>query len=254
MIFILATKRSGHHAFVEWVCNGIEGGWNYFNNCGFIDQEIRFLEQRSSDNNDFSSPLTKSTIHKFVYPTVFSFENKTKEYFLNNFIFNTVAEAGDDVKTVVFLRDPFNSFSSLCKYVESNPNKSNQIHAFISSWISLSREFLDEGSESQFVPVFYNEFLVNEHYRENIANILGIKNNAINDGLSTFGGGGNTMFGDAKTYLPSIEILESRWEKLKAPEDFGFYLSDEFVSAAKVFCESVGRLDLFDEPMNNFIS
>lgn len=47
---IYATKRSGHHAFIEWMCNGLKGEWLYLNNLSFYDGELCFSKAVTSLN------------------------------------------------------------------------------------------------------------------------------------------------------------------------------------------------------------
>jgi len=135
--------------------------------------------------------------------------------------------------------------------VERKPEKAHQLGEFVRSWISLANVFMREGVGREGYYVFYNEFVSSLEFREKLSGALSVNNSDLRSDLSTFGGGGNTMFGGSKDYVPNLGELERRWEDLKDPSLLKKSVDVEFFSVAEAFCKHVGRLDLFDRPYAN---
>jgi hypothetical protein len=256
MYFVVATKRSGHHAFIEWLYQSIAGPKVYFNNCNLsiasegisyakvVKEGVRIAEDRFVHFDTLSGLSAK---------LLASSENKTLEWFRERVIENEDFSSLGKIESIIFLRDPFNSFASLCKLVERKPEKFHQLDQFISSWMSLASQFMKEGAALSTANIFYNDFVKSESYRNHWSDYFGLQCRGLNSDLSTFGGGGNTMFGKPKEYAIDTQILESRWQQLDDMSIFRRILSEDFLCIAEQFCKFVDRQDLFDEPFNKVI-
>lgn len=255
MFFVISTKRSGHHAFIEWLYDGIPFPKAYFNNCGVKrgDSKIYYAKLKTGGLSFKEDFVVADEISNTNGNLIFSSENKTLDWYSSRFSGDSQFSFRGDMSEIVFLRDPFNAFCSLCKLVERKPEKIHQLDEFVASWTSLAKHFIGQGcalfsSEN----VFYNEFVRSDAYRQNIASKLGVKNSVLRSDLSTFGGGGNTMFGDPKEYSIDINKLERRWESLESSELLKNSITDEFLGVAKDFCTFVDRPELFEEPYRKF--
>ncbi|MPT17401.1 MAG: hypothetical protein E2579_06535 [Pseudomonas sp.] len=227
----------------------------YFNNCNYKSSGriVRYVKSVSDCNTPGnaafeSGAVALNEINVFGSNVVFSSENKTFEWYSDTILDSDFLLPGDSLNTIIFLRDPFNSLASLCMLVERKPEKIHQLGEFVRSWISLANIFMTEGVGRKAHYVFYNEFVSSLSFREKLSGAFSIKNSGLRSDLSTFGGGGNTMFGGSKDYVPDMRKLERRWEDLKDPTLLKKSVDAEFFSVAEAFCNHVGRLDLFDKP------
>ncbi|WP_433923970.1 hypothetical protein ACN06F_11910 [Vreelandella sp. 21] len=262
---IYATKRSGHHAFIEWLCSGLSGNWVYFNNCKIYDGEIRYAVIES----DFNLPgleknkpgLLSEALHTIgpdVEHLILSYENVDYENCCRCFFQEKQFRKhfGDQFR-IVFLRDFFNSYASLFSWFERYKKEEAPVKAldeFKKCWGGLVSLYLKSGDDgfnsdgAKLVLPSFNEFSFEDNYRAGLAKKLNILNSDVNKELSLFGGGGNTFFDDKKNYTPSQEKLESRWKLVLDKEKFFDSIDEATLFNARSFAYFLNRPELFDIP------
>lgn len=194
---VYATKRSGHHAFLENICEAVASSslsYRYQNN-GFLDDsgDIRFREVVENGNGE-----------GFHF---FSFENKTLEFK------RQVENIIQPDKTVLFLRDFPNSFASMVRMVRDGKAPSSAVRNFSESWKSIAIGQLSDNRANGILNVVFNKYFFDDSYRKDILCSLGLPLVDLPKSLSRFGGGGNTAFGKDSFSINKSE-LSSRWISL----------------------------------------
>lgn len=271
---VVATKRSGHHAFIEWLCSGLEGSWVYFNNCFLRDGELYFSKIECGGGVNITDeyrvglrPVKELASQVSADNVILSYENKPKDVVFSERVLMCEREIGgcsfnlrsDEVfiNRVIFLRDFFNSFASQWVLCQRKPEKLSQLKSFIDTWSGLSGYFsteipdVEEGVE--VYSISYNGFMFDEAVRSDFADSLGVAFGDLRTSLSKFGGGGNTMFGKPSEYELSQESLESRWAEVIGSPEFSKYIDDEILSKAKEFSSYIGRLELYSMPVSRMV-
>ncbi|MFC3285779.1 hypothetical protein [Litchfieldella rifensis] len=234
-ITVVATKRSGHHAFIEWICNNLDSSYLYLNNLPLRKDEVqvKFLEAREEGKGgEIDSHRYKE--HKLISSekverydnVILSYENQPLRSVLSSNAFMAEQElllkSERTRRLIVFIRDPVNAFASFLKVVEKKPEKIKQFAGQKRAWMEHARLFLGESSRdvqdifgAEVYMVSYNQFIRSADYRQTLAKELGLSGAEWSRSLSRFGGGGNTFFQDRDGYQASVDSLESRWEELE---------------------------------------
>lgn len=251
---VVGTKRSGHHAFIEWFCTNLQGSFIYLNNILPSKDEVtvKFVEKRDGEAGEAIDSIRYPEYRKVhgaelsgFNSLLFSYENHTLSYIKQGGAYadqkRLISDAGlkDTPGIVVFIRDPLNAFASFLKVLEKKPEKAKQFDQQKKAWKDHAKRFLDRDSSE--ITVSYNRFIRDAGYREGLAQQLGLPSSHWSDSLSTFGGGGNTYFNDKKKYVASVEALESRWRGI---EDINALIEsfrdEELYQLARRYYQSVG--------------
>ncbi|MDD7970387.1 hypothetical protein [Roseinatronobacter alkalisoli] len=224
-LLCIATRRSGHHAFLEWVLAGAQQPWTYYNN---VDVTRAHFAAARALRHDGKSP---DSGHADTPLLAFSVEDRRLDQVLVWPQLSHCLPPDAKVDIILFLRDPLNAFASLLQVLdragwvaEDEDRKARARARHLRSWASLAREFLGETDHlSQHSDnwrvhrLHYNGFVGGAGARDEIAAALELQAVPLQTGLSRFGGGGNTFFSDKSGYSLSPEALEARWQKVDAP-------------------------------------
>ncbi|MAD52446.1 hypothetical protein [Idiomarina sp. UBA3162] len=230
---VIATKRSGHHAFIEWLCSHLHD-YFYLNNVNVNPDVERDKYQKKHIETDINIEFLHSEADEFgdvqysekdVEHFLMSFENKAvpsvsrsgrleslKNLSLREHLSNTA---------ILFLRDPINCLASIARYNEVNPNFRVSVEQQAGHWVALAKDFFDSERAKSLLglnvkTVRYNDFIRD---RVKITDLLGnhLKHSEKRmSNLSRFGGGGDSKFKNAKSDM-SVDALESRWKMLESP-------------------------------------
>jgi len=232
LTYVIATKRSGHHAFIEWMCSHLSD-YLYLNNVNVNPDIERDKYQKPHIETDIDLDFADAdddvgNIHykdAEVEHLMLSFENKAVKGVSRAGRLNSLAHLSEreSVKTtaVLFLRDPINCLASIARYNEVNPNFKVSVEQQAEKWVALAKDFYaperaENLLDAKVKTVRYNDFIRN---KVKVAHLLGDhveQSTQRMSSLSRFGGGGDSKFGNAKTDM-SVESLESRWQMLASP-------------------------------------
>lgn len=244
----VATKRSGHHAFLEWLLTHRPGGYAYFNN---VNPQSPTLVGTAFES---SSDALTADRHDDASTLVTSFENKPLEAVLSS---PALAQAPGRRRLLILLvRDPINVLASATKILEEKPAQARDHERWLSdfktAWVNHAKEFLGQTSLTETSPwepmkVSYNLYIRDAAYRDAIAAQLGMNGSDLLTGLSRFGRGGNTFFGNRKSYKPDVQALESRWRDVGSTHHISQALRDPmFRDLAVSFYETIGLWNEFE--------
>jgi len=209
IIFIYANQRSGHHAIINWLCNQIEYNVIHHNDLNF-DSLVNgnYVYKGGIKKTKYENSKENKTIQ------VINFENtevKNHEKLIKNKFFK-------DKKTVTLLvlRDFYNNMASVIKSTPKN-KLSNKLKTHKIVWKEISSLYLNQ----KFYTILYNDWILNEKYREEISKNLGLKfTDKGFEKLSPFGGGSSFNDHNNKNRL-------ERYKQFLKNEDFIKVINDD---------------------------
>jgi hypothetical protein len=187
LVNVVSTKRSGHHAFIEWYRRHHIGTTAFINNSpvGVLAEHI------ASHINVHSNP-----------PLIVNYEGAMPASV--NGIIDRQKRLCGDIKSIVFLRDPLNLAASLIHRKKALKANIVMILRQILAeyhWL-LDRQTLG----SDFLHVSYNSWLLDDHYRAEVANRLGLSSYELSNSITPEGGG--------SSFSSETELTESERRKL----------------------------------------
>lgn len=221
---IFAMKRSGHHAFANWLCR-------QHNNIVHVDnaadrwenKELKSVWNRQSTYGDGSKAIVYS---------IEDFDIKDwSKYKMYDF---PVLKNADNIYPIILLRDFKNWIASCLKRREAtgdardvyemlNSPGYNDRKDFKPSRIELFKQQLEECVSpsiiKNLIPVKYNEWVCSKDYRKDIAKKLNI--NFTDEGILEVAkaGGGSTFDGyNYQHKANQMNVLE-RWKVFKDDEE-----------------------------------
>lgn len=233
LTYVIATKRSGHHAFIEWLCSHLSH-YLYLNNVNVHSDINRDKYQQKHIETDIDLDFVGSDTDEFgsieyrendVKHLMLSFENKVTKGASKAGRVKSLAQVAkrDQLAkiTILFLRDPINCLASIARYNEVNPSFKVSVEEQADKWVALAKDFFvpERVASLMGMPVEavrYNDFIRN---KVNIHDLLGDNAKQKTErmsSLSRFGGGGDSKFQGAKSDM-SVDALESRWQMLEQP-------------------------------------
>lgn len=194
---VISTKRSGHHAFISWVQAGSRQRTQFFNNCAI---KKRTLNRVPSLSREQTEPTT----------LIFNYEGVTPRGVAR--ALSRQQSTNSIIDKIIFVRDPLNVCASLM-HRESNIHAKlfrimRQMFA-LKSLLELHRQ------EPCFADlIFYNRWLTDGCYRDNVAQQLSLSRSMVISEISKFGGGSSfqdlSHGGDA-----AAPKLLTRWKTYK---------------------------------------
>lgn len=180
-IKILAMKRAGQHAIINWIIRNTTYNVYFANNVS-VEREVYFTN-KNSDKNILIYNIEDYQEHK-----------------------DSNIDLSDNCKKqieLLVLRDPLNLFSSRKKVNHPYPNWFNaKGFDIFNQHVALSKK-IDT--------VYYNQWVASNDYRKELADTLGLPTNLDETVVSTFGNGSSFT---KTSKLPSTKELLSRWKSL----------------------------------------
>jgi hypothetical protein len=194
LLLLHGMKRSGNHAFMEWLKANAE--ILIFNNPVHLGRVLRGVS-KMPEPLPFEQWLRRqgriplmANVKARNKDVLVSFEDIDPKWHL----FSTTPPS---TATVLLLRDPYNLFASRIRRGSAHKGKAAYAHPpspifrqMIEMWKTHARAFLGESTARPDVPVYYNRWFESAQYRSQIANRLGIQNTDTGlDAVPMYGGG-----------------------------------------------------------------
>lgn len=237
IIINFGIMRGGDHVYLLWIINNYNNNEVlFYNNVRDITNlDDRIIKKTDTRVCDVSEKLINS-IHENHKIEIYSFESQVMS---NNLIkkINTKLMKykynNKNYKITIVIRNPYNNFASLLKYLENGGNSNyvknivNNKNEFVDVWLSLANNILEH--KDKYNIILYDKFITNIDYRKDIANKLDIKlinNNLIKSKFgkgSSFGNNNNNYNERYKLYLDNTKMQEllnnkivtKTWSKIK---------------------------------------
>lgn len=211
---IISTKRSGHHAFIRWLCGNSRRPLVFFNNVvPCVPPRLRRLEYVK-----FDGPLPKTAAAKKselmggAHDIILNFEGKLPQNVdrLNDeFI---VPKTSGRLRRIAFLRDPINMLSSLAARTRGNAfkDKFNFFYQLL-AFEEIMHRLDGKRNEWAHRVVLFSAWQKNESYRSELATYFELEDTTLPTKVADFGGGSSFsgMDFDPRTQADS---LFSRWK------------------------------------------
>jgi hypothetical protein len=215
-ILIFSTKRSGHHAIIEWIGNNMNGGIVFHNDThwrSFVDGKKVYLGKRKEV---LYGGKSKKNL------TVYNFEdiniNQHSKIVKSPFVVN-------HDKTIIVLRDVYNMVASSIKSTTKNVDVT--IRKRVDRWKEYCFELLGETDwvdKNKLHFINYNMWFIDREYRDLIGKSIGFINedNGI-DKVSSYGGGSSF---DKVSDARNMNIFD-RWKKYENHKLFTKHITED---------------------------
>ena len=252
-IRVVAQRRSGHHAVVNWLRHQIKGRYCFLNNCDVNGNPFVRCQRESSLFNtsliehswafwerESSGCLSKKGV------LIYNYEDKSlSDVVTEDFERHRMQWLGtsDKQSDILILRDPFNLMASRFRWILGCgfEFEMEQFKEILGMWKEHAREFLGETSYFPAkVAISYNEWFCNQDYRQEISRKLGLEWN--DKGLYEVAKWGPTIAMGSFNGLDydgqanKMKVLE-RWKEFDDHPDYLHLLNDEeiFDLSSKIF-------------------
>jgi hypothetical protein len=253
MTEIVALQRSGHHAFIAWLCGWKSRPTLFINNvlpydASHYGQLITYHEDQinhkslSEYKHDSSLVLMQNE-----HDIMMNFEGRsTKNIKKFNSGLSQYIEK-KNFRCILFLRDPLNNFSSLTK-----KNAKSIYKKYLNAFYQVSR-FCDyvadlqksnAGSGKLFhETILFTPWQLDENYRRILATKFGLDGIDLKRSVSAFGGG-SSFQGVGFDPLKDQQNLFTRWKEMRHDPFFlSLFLSDRVMHAIEVYYSMFGAVE-----------
>ena len=211
-INMVSTKRSGHHAFIEWYRAHHPAPTTFINN--------------HSLNAELSTKIASHAKADPSHPLILNYEGAMLSGVQR--LITEQTRLSKTVKSIIFLRDPLNLAASLIQRKKSR----------LANVVMIVRQLLAErhlllertASNGLFLHVSYNAWLLDDAYRVNLAKQLGFSSHELSNSITPEGGG--SSFGSETELSPRDRSkLVTRWHGYRDDEFFAALISHPVFSA-----------------------
>lgn len=242
--FVLhGLKRSGNHAFANWLCSG-RGRIYHINNAFPISKEIL-----REGYFDFPQDLRR-LLWKHFFKRLYKIGIGTSDVLISieDFPYSEgFFQTGRELRNLLIVRSPENVFASrIYKAFKVNmpayPREmSEAMERTIELWINHVDTFVSRSGDPGFVGVYFDSWLLDKNYRAEIASTLGIDATTPVSAERSKRGGGSSFHGSARLTPKTRNELTSRQNLLTG--DQATLLSQ--VLSSQRLLESKQKLDAF---------
>lgn len=216
---IISTKRSGHHAFIEWI--GAGSAVVFFNNPAptsppRLREAVRWdgLAAPKGDSERVSALLEGPD------NAIVNFEGRQSDSITAWNEAYLSPKLSGNLRRIVFLRDPLNLFASLARRTKKqSPHALFQFYQQALAFESIINAL--ETADAFEHCVIFSAWLTNENYRAKLAEALDIPGGPPPEVVTAFGGGSSF---EGRTFDPKVDQnrLFERWRNMV---DHPLYLS-----------------------------
>jgi hypothetical protein len=232
---VVALRRSGHHAVINWLLSQVEGRYVFLNDCRAGTNPFESCKRRSSR---YGAPLGQ---HNGLWWRQEIAGRHSKRKFL---VYNYEDQSPSEVATpdveihrerwvggsarrfdMLILRDPYNLLASKLRwaYGERYQPSLDSLYETRDLWKAHAKEYL---GETKYLPnrlsVSYNAWFANPAYRRALAEKLGVK--WTDKGMEEVARWGPTVWGDSFDGLN----YDGRATEMKVLERWKTYAGDPF--------------------------
>lgn len=214
---IFAPRRSGQHAIINWICNGLKKEKHnviHLNDIKLYGNpylKCKDRKQQRKYKTDTWQKIHNNIDYLFInYEDEILHDIKLKNIFGKNKTFhkNVIQE------NIIILRDPFNNFASKIRYSE-NKSRKYMLRNIVEVWKSHAKEYLTISNNiKNKIVINYNNWFISQDYRKQIANLF--KFNDYKAYLKVSKSGNGSSF-DQRSFdgkANEMKVLQ-RWEAYK---------------------------------------
>lgn len=211
IIKVHALMRSGHHAVMDGIYDSLPDKKIFINNC----QKSSFHWFRDGYDSEVKNNKLLDITNKNV---LLNFEQKNialdKKWLLSY-------KGLKETNNVIILRDPYNWLASS---ISKSTSFKVPINVDTKLWKQQAREFITNNNIlPNFIGITYNDWVINEKYREEKLNELGLEYDKSYE-MNTFKGA--SSFNGAKDYF-------NRYKNFENNKQYHNFLDDEIHELSK---------------------
>ena len=212
---ILSTKRSGHHAVIRWLYEGLGRPVIFYNNIN--GRYAKSGEQTSYDRDGYSHvQLRKCAVlsdSDTGHDTAMNFEGKLPQTIAR--ILHKIDTSGGPAhfEQYIILRDPLNTLASCARRSPARQHPKTLIK-FYEQALALCALITEAGNPQYLSPdklIAYNRWLCDAAYRRNLAERIGMVRIPDLPSKVSHHGGGSSFSGDR---LDNPKALLLRWRDM----------------------------------------
>ncbi|MEM0907572.1 MAG: hypothetical protein AAGJ94_09435 [Pseudomonadota bacterium] len=201
---VVATKRSGHHAFVDWVMASLPATTTFFSE-SFSASMVRAKRTQTG--------TAIINIEGWLLPTVLQLEAAQRD-------------TGQSAATIVFLRDPLNMLASLM-----NRRAQPMVHlSAICRQVFAGLDWTEAAPREGSLRVLYGPWLTDGAYREKVAGALGFTAAPLPETVTPQGGGSSFDAANAVDAAGRLARL-TRWHQYRQDPMFCAILGHPQINA-----------------------
>ena len=245
-IRVIGLRRTGNHAIMNWIRKQQKGEVFFINNAlinvnpfrNVYENQLRKAKDPSIDGwrSENIERWRREAPGDFMLKDclVYSYEDQPLEKLCDHSfekkhdIYLGKSKARYDL---IILRDPFNLFASRLRASRRNNTEAGYIdfmkvksraHSLPQLWVDYAREYLGETQYLQNirVPVNYNQWVIDIHYRRQIAEALDLEfTDSGMDDVMTNGGGSSFEGTELQGKASKMAVLE-RWKNFQNDPEF----------------------------------
>ncbi|WP_139792354.1 hypothetical protein [Henriciella litoralis] len=263
-VMVNALQRSGHHAFIEWVCSNVPG--HLFLNCVADARMIRPRYIRSNPQDRFKNDLNidiEADDYGSATPKnllLYNTESYTTQQALDIFDDPSKESRVGDSKTrryVIWIRDPFNNLASQFQYAQkalkSFEPTSDEYQAAINKLKSSREIWCDHWraykalpkERSDVIGIIYNDWLDNKDLRKSFLALFDREDSSDVNYTVQWGGGSSFAAYKPGQAAPQKSSLETRYlEHASHPEYRALFEDATFVEHVREFLEHYSSAEL----------
>lgn len=162
---VSGMRRSGNHAFLYWLMGQMPGSIAFLNNLGPFQPPER---------NEINKIFWRGVRRPFL---VVSYEDQPTFKTITPYPTERFGPAARDFQ-ILILRDPYNFLASRIAWPDAQGLRFREDEAYrtaiINNWKEHAQRFLQaqENPQSGVIPVSFNHWFTNVHYRQNLAGRL----------------------------------------------------------------------------------
>ncbi len=233
-LFVSGKKRSGNHAIISWLIGQFDKPVLFLNavNPKGQDPLENFMPIELPPNSychieringkkirNYSKEEIAQKNHDYL---LCSTENRSFEQFLKleQFITSKFGKS-EKIINIIILRDPVNALASYIRWkklFKIDFNEARQIsQRYLKQWLNHAKTIIYKNDEMQIVPIIYNKWILDQDYRDEICDSLGLINRDKNiDYISDAGQG--SSFEQRNIDISRKQDFLKRFERLDASE------------------------------------
>lgn len=260
-IWVYHLKRGGGHAIVNWIARNLDRPVFHLNNAFSKPWKVRWrgerIFRRITEPDRFGGPGKR--LYNLELPPGASWREVArmhKEVLLTNVENIVLADVPTQpllgpgaeryiggsraVKTVLVLRDPFNTFASVWR---GKRRMRRRLHRFYrSQWKTYAREFLGETSylPKDTLMMSFNRWFVDEAYRRRMAATLGLDHSERGREEVSQDGGGSSFSGRGKHGRAAEMKVLDRWRLVESDPSYRSAFDHETVELSRRIFGDVG--------------
>lgn len=227
-ICVVALRRSGHHAIVQWLLRHLRGHGCFLNDCRPGVSPFASGRRDNSIVDGIDVRLERQGCFTRKDYLVYNYENhELTDVFASAAVLARDAHVGRSRRrvTLLVLRDPFNNLASLVRWSQGRrfAPTADDVRRCAQLWKAHAREYV---GRSRVIPgerlvVSFNEWFLSREYRRGLAAALGL---AFTDrGLNDVARWGPSTWGDSFDGLG----YDGRAQQMKVLERYRRYCEDE---------------------------